>query len=115
MILPALGIDIAKLKFNVCLLDASGKLKHKVFPNMAIGFGQLAAWLMKQGTLRVHACMEATGAYGEALALHLHAAGYTTSVINPAAVKSFARSRLSRTKTDKIDTELIASVRRSIR
>jgi transposase len=30
------------------------------------------------------------------------------SIINPAAVKAFAQSRLSRTKTDKVDAELIA-------
>jgi transposase len=30
------------------------------------------------------------------------------SVINPAAVKAFAQSRLSRTKTDRVDAELIA-------
>jgi transposase len=53
-------------------------------------------------------CLEATGAYGEALALHLHAGGHTVSVVNPAAVKAFAASRLSRTKTDKVDAELIA-------
>jgi hypothetical protein len=33
MNLPCLGIDIAKVKFNVCLLQLTGKLKHKVFPN----------------------------------------------------------------------------------
>jgi transposase len=108
MILSALGIDIAKLKFNVCLLNTNGKLKHKVFANTTDGFQQLAAWLSKQGAQRVHACMEATGAYGEALALFLHAAGHTVSVVNPAAIKSFAGSRLSRTKTDKVDAELIA-------
>ena len=108
MILPTLGIDIAKLKFNVCLLNTNGKLKHKVFANTTDGFQQLAAWLSKQGAQRVHACMEATGAYGEALALFLHEAGHTVSVVNPAAIKSFAGSRLSRTKTDKVDAELIA-------
>ena len=108
MILPILGIDIAKLKFNVCLINTSGKLKHKVFGNTADGFQQLAAWLIKQGAQRTHACMEATGAYGEALALHLHTAGHTVSVVNPAAIKAFAGSRLSRTKTDKVDAELIA-------
>lgn len=108
MLLPALGIDIAKLKFNVCLINPSGKLKHKVFANTAVGFVQLVEWLAKQKTSRVHACMEATGAYGEALALHLHAAGHLVSVINPAAIKAFAGSRLSRTKTDKVDAELIA-------
>jgi transposase len=108
MTLSTLGIDIAKLKFNVCLITASGKLRHKVCPNTAAGFAQLAAWLTKQGVLHTHACIEATGPYGEALALYLHAAGHTVSVINPAAVKAFAASRLSRTKTDKVDAELIA-------
>lgn len=105
---PVLGIDIAKLKFNVCLIKTSGKLKHKVFPNTATGFEQLREWLSKQGIERVHACLEATGTYGEALALHLHQTGQTVSVVNPAAIKAFAGSRLSRTKTDRVDAELIA-------
>ena len=108
MILPALGIDIAKLKFDVCLMNTNGKLKHMVFANTEVGCEQLAHWLAKQRVERVPACMEATGTYGEALALHLHAAGHITSVINPAAVKAFAGSCLSRTKTDKVDAELIA-------
>ena len=105
---PVLGIDIAKLKFNVCLINAKGKLRHRLFPNTATGFAQLKEWLAKQGVERVHACLEATGTYGEPLALFLHGAGQRVSVINPAAVKAFARSRLSRTKTDKVDAELIA-------
>lgn len=72
------------------------------------GFEQLSEWLSKQGVQRVHACLEATGTYGEALALHLHAASHTVSVVNPAAIKAFAASRLSRTKTDKVDAELMA-------
>lgn len=105
---PTLGIDIAKLKFNVCLINQSGKLRHKVFANTATGFEHLRDWLSKQGVERVHACLEATGTYGEALALCLHQAGHTVSVINPAAIKAFAQSRLSRTKTDRVDAELIA-------
>lgn len=108
MTAPALGIDIAKLKFNACLIQQSGKLKHKVFPNTPTGFTQLLEWLSKQDVESVHACLEATGTYGEALALFLHQAGHTVSVINPAAVKAFAQSRLSRTKTDRVDAELIA-------
>ena len=86
MILPVLGIDIAKLKFDACLINIDAKLRYKVFPNNVAGFAQLAAWLTKQGVGQAHACMEATGTYGEALALHLHAAGHTVSAINPAAV-----------------------------
>jgi transposase len=105
---PILGIDIAKLKFNVCLIQHSGKLKHKLFANTASGFEQLRDWLSKQSVERVHACLEATGTYGEALSLFLHEAGQTVSVVNPAAIKAFAQSRLSRTKTDRVDAELIA-------
>jgi transposase len=108
MTAPVLGIDIAKLKFNVCLINPSGKLKHRVFLNTALGFEQLLDWLSRQGVQRVHACLEATGTYGEALSLCLHQAGHSVSVVNPAAIKAFAGSRLSRTKTDRVDAELIA-------
>jgi hypothetical protein len=41
MTAPALGVDIAKPKFDVCLINLNGKLKHQVFPNPATGFGRL--------------------------------------------------------------------------
>ena len=104
---PALGIDISKLKFNVCLINSQGKLRHKLFPNTATGFEQLRDWLSKQRVECVHACLEATGTYGDSLSLFLHQGGHTVSVINPAAIKAFAGSRLSRTKTDRVDAELI--------
>jgi transposase len=108
MTLPPLGLDISKLKFNACLLREGGKLRHKVFPNTEAGFSQLADWLEKQGAARVHACMEATGTYGDSLATYLHERGYTVSQVNPAAIKAYARSHLSRTKTDRVDAALIA-------
>ena len=103
-----LGIDVAKLKFNVCLVREDGRLRHKVFANTATGFSQLCAWLSSTTALRVHACLEATGTYGEALATYLADAGHRVSVVNPAAIKSYAGCQLSRTKTDKVDAELIA-------
>ena len=105
---PVLGIDISKLKFNACLINKGGRLRHKVFPNTAPGFAQLKEWLAKQDVERVRACLEATGTYSEPLALFLHEAGQRVSVVNPAAIKAFAQSRLSRTKTDRVDAELIA-------
>jgi transposase len=103
-----LGIDISKLKFDACLIRDAGKPRHKVFRNSPDGFLQLSAWLAKQHAGRVHACLEATGVYGEALAAYLHEAGHEVSVINPAQIKAYARSRLSRVKTDKADATLIA-------
>jgi transposase len=108
MSLPPLGLDLAKLKFNACLVREGGKLRHKVFPNNPDGFSQLAAWLSEQGVGRVHACMEATGTYGDSLATHLHEAGHMVSRVNPAAIKAYAQSHLSRTKNDRVDAALIA-------
>jgi len=60
MNLPALGIDIAKDKFDVALL-LEGKSKHKIFSNTSVGMEQLCEWLTKQEVGQVHACLEATG------------------------------------------------------
>ncbi len=61
MYLHPLGIDVAKLKFNVCLIREDGRLRHKVFANTQVGFSQLSAWLSNNNAAQVHACMEATG------------------------------------------------------
>jgi len=108
MTLPPLGIDISKLKFDVCLIREGGQLRHKVFSNTEAGFAQLRAWLSKHQVERVHACLEATGTYGDVLATHLHDSGHTVSIVNPASIKAYAQSRLSRAKTDKADAALIA-------
>ena len=108
MTLPSLGLDIAKLKFNACLLREDGKPRHRVFPNTAVGFAQLCDWIEKQSAGRVHACLEATGTDGDSLATYLHEAGHIVSVVNPAAIKAYAQSHLWRTKTDRVDAALIA-------
>ena len=107
MSLTILGIDVAKQKFDVALL-ADGKIKHKTCKNSVEGFETLRIWLEKQGIQKVHACLEATGNYGEDLAIYLYEAGYTVSIVNPARIKGFGQSELIRTKTDKIDAALIA-------
>jgi transposase len=107
MSVTVLGIDIAKQKFDVALL-ADGKTKHKACKNSVEGFKILIIWLEKQGIEKVHACLEATGTYGEDLAIYLHEAGHTVSIVNPARIKGFAQSELVRTKTDKVDAGVIA-------
>ena len=113
MTVAFLGIDISKKTFDVSLLTPDGKQKHKKFDNSPEGFATLDAFLkthMVDNPERVdlHTCLEATGHYGYPLARHLHARGHKTSVVNPAGPNAFARSQLSRTKTDKADAIRIA-------
>lgn len=102
-----LGIDIAKKNFDVVLWQA-GKQVHHSFANREEGFEQLSHWLQKQGVEHVHACLEATGRYGEALAHYLYERKYSVSVVNPAQIRDYARSKLMRNKTDKMDAGIIA-------
>ena len=55
----------------------------------------------------MHACLEATGRYGDGLAIALHEAGHRVSVVNPAQIKHFGRVKLGRNKTDRADAALI--------
>jgi transposase len=107
MSVPVLGIDIAKQRVEVALL-IDGKVKNKSFKNTMEGFETLALWLRKLGISQIQACLEATGNYGEDLAIFLHEAGHSVSIVNPARIKGFGQSELIRTKTDKIDAGLIA-------
>lgn len=103
-----LGIDVAKAKLDCALRLANNKYKHKVVENNQNGFMALTEWLVKQGAVNVHACMEATGVYWEAAAEFLVDKKITVSVVNPAQIKAFGASRLVRAKTDKVDAQLIA-------
>jgi transposase len=103
-----LGIDVSKDKLDVVLFNAAQQSHSGVFGNNAAGFQQLQRWLSKRLDGNLHACLEATGHYGEAIAELLHQAGHTVSVVNPARIKAFAASRLSRQKTDQTDAKLIA-------
>jgi transposase len=102
-----LGIDLAQDKFDVCLLTLEG-LHHARFANTETGFDELLAWLQSRHATASRACMEATGKHGRALAAFLHRHQIALSVVNPLAIYYFARSQMSRNKTDPHDAHLIA-------
>lgn len=104
-----LGIDVSKATLDVALLqNVQAKARHKVFSNDVTGYSALLAWLQSHNAPVTHACLEATGTYAEGVALALYEAGHTVSLVNPALVRAFGQSQLSRTKTDKADAQLIA-------
>jgi transposase len=107
-----LGIDVSKASLDCCLLyqGIDGKKKNKRVANSAKGFAELAQWVAQQdGTpAQTHIAMEATGCYHEEAAFALHEAGFLISIVNPAQARYFAKSRAVHTKTDKVDSEMLA-------
>ena len=102
------GIDIAKDKFDVWLLNEAGEARQATFANNKQGVNQLHHWLKKQGARQAQVCLEATGVYGDLVAETLHSRKYQVSVVNPARIKAYADSQMRRNKTDALDAALIA-------
>lgn len=104
-----LGIDLSKRTFDATLITPTAARHHRRFTNNAKGFDQLQRWLRRFGGTQVHACMEATNVYWEALAQFLIEQQHTVSVVNPARIKGFAQCEMQRNKTDKQDSLVIAT------
>ena len=108
-----LGIDVGKATL-VCELIQGDRSTRKAVPNNIKGFDQLLKWLTNRKAVDVHACMEATGTYGEGAAEFLHDHGIRVSVVNPLQIKSFRASVAARTKTDEVDARIIAQFCRAM-
>ena len=70
-----LGIDVAKAKVDIALLDGQELIATGQFNNTPAGFKKLSKWLKHKTGEPVRACMEATGRYGDELAEYLHKQG----------------------------------------
>jgi transposase len=107
-----IGIDVSKAKLDCSLLldVTSSKRRAKSVANSKTGVSELLTWCAKQNTSpqELHAILEGTGVYHEQAALALADAGVTVSIVNPAQVKDFGRSLGVRTKTDGIDSLVLA-------
>lgn len=103
-----LGIDIAKASFMVALHRPQRQVVYAEFANTPAGFRQLQGWLREQQAPQVHACLEATGRYGQALAHALYDQQQAVSMINPAQSKAFAKVLARRSKNDRVDAEVLA-------
>lgn len=78
--------------------------------NTKSGIADLLAWVAKQNVSpeALHVVMEGTGVYHEQAALALADVGVTVSIVNPAQVKDFGRGLAVRTKTDGVDSFVLA-------
>lgn len=93
------GVDISRSRLDVAVGDDLSQ-----WPNTPEGIAALIARLPSGASV----VMEATGVYYRPLAYALHRAGFAVYVVNPLQVRSYARSLLTRNKTDKADARLLA-------
>ena len=106
MIDGVLGIDVSKNTIDVSI-SGCPKVRARSFANSADGWRHLLAWLVTLKIQRVHACLESTGRYSLGIASALYEAGHVVSIVNPAQIRDFARTKLGRNKTDGVDASHI--------
>src|SRR5258708_7139190 len=100
----SIGVDIAKDTFEAAAWLGPRGQRLGRFHNHAAGrarFGEgVAALQQRTGAARVQVTLEPSGGYELALAVQLHAQGYTVALPNPAQVRLFAHAQGRRAKTD---------------
>lgn len=100
------GIDVSRRSLEVAAARLGEKQQRKL-DNSPSGFQQLIRWLT-QGRHQAQVCLESTGVYGLDLAVALHRApGIEVMVLNPRAARRFAEALLRRSKTDRVDADVL--------
>lgn len=110
------GIDMAKQKHVVCIIDQNGQylLRPKSIRNDADGFQQILNYLKQTGQARsILIGMEATGHYWYSLHDFLTRNGYCVVVLNPIQTALQAKQAIRKCKTDKHDAFHIANLLRT--
>ncbi|HSH24450.1 MAG TPA: IS110 family transposase [Massilibacterium sp.] len=114
------GIDIAKMKHQVAIIDIDGKVlkDNLIISNKRKDFEYLHSILDDLVKVEGDSCeiaLERTGHYSDAIFNYLkHEKNYHVKAYNPLIIKEFSKSQsLRKTKTDKTDALLIAKKLRS--
>ena len=107
----SVGIDVSKGKSMVCVLKPYGEIVCSPFEiqHMEKDLENFHSLLQKlDGEIRI--VMEATGIYHLPVLTFFHNKGYFVSVVNPFAMKKYAKDNSIRgAKTDKLDSIMIAN------
>jgi len=105
------GIDIGSRQHAVARCrSGQGQAEREVLrvTQDRAGFDRLDAWLAGQDEPVGRITMESSGHYWMGLASHLRGGSVSVRVVNPLGAKYFAKSRMSRTKSDPADARSLA-------
>lgn len=104
------GIDIAKLNHFASALSSDGEILMEPFKftNDGDGFHLLLSKLDSFDKDNIIIGLESTAHYGDNLVRYLVACCYNVCVLNPIMTSTMRKNNIRKTKTDKVDTFIIA-------
>lgn len=101
------GADVSADWIDAARHQPDRPLEQQRFANDGAGHKALCRWLTQPG-LAVRIAVEASGIYSLDLTLALHQCeGIAVMLVNPRAAKDYRRSRMQRSKTDKVDAAML--------
>ena len=100
------GIEVSGRTLVVALRRGDQDEPLREFASTAEGHQGVRRFLQRSSQ-PVRVCLESTGLYGLDLALTLHQAGVPVMVANPRAVRHFATALMQRSKTDRLDVQVL--------
>lgn len=104
------GIDVAKLNHFASLISSDGEILVRLFQfsNDGDGFQYLVSAFEPFDDEEIIIALKSTAHYADNLIRYLVAEGYNVCVLNPLSTSSMRKNNIRKTKTDKIDTYIIA-------
>lgn len=104
------GIDVAKLHHFASILSQEGEvlIEPFEFTNDYDGFQKLISTLSSFEKNNLIIGLESTAHYGDNLVSYLFSNNFKVCVINPIQTATLRKHNIRKTKTDKVDTYLIA-------
>ena len=104
------GIDIAKLNHFASAISSDGEILIEPFKftNDGDGFQLFVSKLESFESDNIIIGLESTAHYGDNLVRYLVASCFKVCVLNPIATSSMRKNNIRKTKTDKVDTYIIA-------
>lgn len=111
------GIDVAKSKHDCCIIDSDGVIitDSLRISNTKDGFdilyNTILSALDSNDFLKVKIGLESTGHYSTNITNYLYSKGFSITVLNPLVTNAFRKAgTLRKTKTDKCDAKVIATM-----
>lgn len=111
------GIDVSKAKHDCCIIDSDGSVitNSLRIENSKLGFETLYSAILSKlnsdDLNNVKIGLESTGHYSTNITNYLYSKGFEVHILNPLATNLFRKAgTLRKTKTDKTDAKVIATM-----
>ena len=106
----SIWLDVSKLKIDICIMTNNDEFYTKIKNNKEWIYDFINYLKENDFSLDVPLVVESTWDYNTLFCLLCSESGFNVKEINPIITKSYTKSTIRGTKTDKTDSKLLANI-----